>query len=64
MLHYEALQQLCHDRGQHLRHDGAAERLALQARMRQHHRRRRLALRDTLDLLRRHRAARHNGLPA
>jgi hypothetical protein len=32
--------------------------------MKQHRRRRRLALRETLDLLRRHRAARHHGLQA
>ena len=35
MLHYEALRQLTHDRGERLRHQAAAERLARQARGRQ-----------------------------
>ncbi len=51
MLHFEALQQLCHDRGQQLRHEAKAERLALQARGQRQQRRRRLALDATFELL-------------
>ena len=50
MLHYEALRQLSHDRGQRLRREAEAERLALQARSRRQ--RRRLALDAALELLR------------
>ncbi len=58
MLHYEALRQLCHDRGQQLRHEAEAERLALQARGRRQRRGRRLALHAALELLLRGRHAR------
>lgn len=59
MLHYEALQQLCHDRTQQRLREADAERLALQARGQRQ--RRRLALATGLDLLLRARreAARH-----
>jgi hypothetical protein len=51
MLHYEALQQLCHDRQHQLRRNAEAERLALQARGRRQRRARRLALNATVGLL-------------
>jgi urease accessory protein UreE len=61
MLHYEALQQLSHDRTQQRRREAEAERLALQARGQRQRRRSRLALTAGLDLLLRARrpAARH-----
>ncbi len=55
MLHFEAVQQLCHDRGHQLRQEAAAERLALQARGRRRHARR-FAFHAALDLLYRGRA--------
>jgi hypothetical protein len=51
MLHYEALQQLCHDRQRQLRRAAEAERLAVQARGRRQRRSRRLALNATFELL-------------
>lgn len=50
-MHFEALQQLCHDRGQQLRHEAETERLALQTRGQRQRRRRRLALHATFGLL-------------
>ena len=65
MLHFEALQQLSHDRGQQLRHEAEAERLALQARGQRQQRRRRLALHATFELLLRgRRHAGHQGTQA
>lgn len=64
MLHYDALRQLTHDRGERLRHQAAAERLARQARGRQQLRRRRLALAATLELVLRGRAANQQGTRA
>lgn len=64
MLHYEALRQLSHDRGERLRHQAAAEHLARQARGRQQQRRRRLALAATLDLILRSRSAEQQGTRA
>jgi hypothetical protein len=65
MLHLEALQQLSLDRGQQLRREAEAERLALHARGRRQRRRRRLALHATLELLLRGRhLARHQGTHA
>lgn len=57
MLHHEALRQLTHDRLQQRRDEAAAERLALQARGRQHRRRQRLTLEAALGLFRHHRGA-------
>jgi hypothetical protein len=58
-MHYEALQQLCHDRQQQLRRNADAERLALQARGRRQRRARRHALQE---LLWGRRYAQHQGL--
>ena len=50
-MHYEALQQLCHDRQQQFLRNADAERFALQARGRRQRRARRQALHATLELL-------------
>ena len=64
MLHYEALRQLSHDRGERLRREAAAECLARYSRGRQQQRRRRLALAATLDLILRSRSAEQQGTRA
>ena len=51
MLHYEALQQLTHERRLEREHEAQAERLALQARGRRHRRARRRTLADGLEQL-------------
>ncbi len=65
MLHYEALRLLSHERGERLRRQAEAERLAMQMRSRRQRGRRRLALDATLELLLRgRRDARHQGTHA
>jgi hypothetical protein len=51
MLHFEALQQLCHDRSDRLLHEAEAERLAFHARARRQQRSRRWALDAAFELL-------------
>ena len=51
MTHLEAIQQLSLDRRRKLQQEAEAEGLAVQARGRQHHRRRRLALDVALERL-------------
>ena len=55
MLHYEALRQLNHDRGEQLRQAADTHRLAMQARGQRQRRNRRLTLHATLELLQRSR---------
>lgn len=64
MLHFEALQQLTHDRAHQRLADAHAQRLALQARGQKQRRRKRLALTAGLELLlraRRHAAGQRAG---
>jgi hypothetical protein len=51
MLHFEAIQQLCHDRSERLVHEAEAERLAFHARARRQQCSRRWAWHAAFELL-------------
>jgi hypothetical protein len=65
MIYLQALQPLCFDGGQQVRHEGGVDRLAVYSRRRRQQRRRRLVLDVAFErLLRGRHHARFQGAPA